>query len=227
MYATTPHAQPALELTPVEAASILLAPTGPPFGTATETRIRVHSATLDVLRGQPAVVTGTLTSAFSARAARLRSAALGGRTIVLQAAAGRRWRTIASGRTGRGGRFRLRYVPQNDGSLRLRVAFTGDASDLGSRRKLGELNVYPIAEASWYGGGGGLACGGVLTSSTLGVANRTLPCGALVTLRYEGRSLRVPVVDRGPFVAGREFDLTEATKRALGFGGVGAVWTTT
>ena len=30
--------------------------------------------------------------------------------------------------------------------------------------------------------------------------------------------MRVAVIDRGPFVAGREFDLTEATKQALGFG---------
>ena len=51
-------------------------------------------------------------------------------------------------------------------------------------------------------------------------------CGTLVTLRYHGRSIRVPVVDRGPFVAGREFDLTEATKRALGFGDTGTVWST-
>jgi rare lipoprotein A (peptidoglycan hydrolase) len=63
-----------------------------------------------------------------------------------------------------------------------------------------------------------------LTSSTLGVANKTLPCGTLVTLRYRARSIRVPVVDRGPYVAGRDFDLTEATKRALGFEGVGQVW---
>ena len=55
----------------------------------------------------------------------------------------------------------------------------------------------------------------------MGVANKTLPCGTLVTLRYDGRTVRVPVVDRGPYVAGREFDLTEATKQALGFGGVG------
>ena len=41
-----------------------------------------------------------------------------------------------------------------------------------------------------------------------------------------GASVRVPVVDRGPYVAGREFDLTEATKDALGFGGVGQVWST-
>jgi rare lipoprotein A (peptidoglycan hydrolase) len=65
-----------------------------------------------------------------------------------------------------------------------------------------------------------------LTSGTLGVANKTLPCGTLVTLRYGARSVRVPVVDRGPYVAGREFDLTEATKQALGFGDTGEVWST-
>ncbi len=64
------------------------------------------------------------------------------------------------------------------------------------------------------------------TSSTLGVANKTLPCGTLVTLRYGDRSIRVPVIDRGPYVAGREFDLTEATKDRLGFGGTGNVWST-
>jgi rare lipoprotein A (peptidoglycan hydrolase) len=84
--------------------------------------------------------------------------------------------------------------------------------------------VYHLAEASWYGGGGTLACGGTLTSWTLGVANKTLPCGTWITLRYRGRQLRVRVIDRGPYVAGREFDLTEATKRALGFGDLGEVW---
>jgi rare lipoprotein A len=60
----------------------------------------------------------------------------------------------------------------------------------------------------------------------MGVANKTLPCGTEVTLRYDGRTVRVAVIDRGPYVAGREFDLTEATKQALGFGGVGEVWST-
>ena len=83
---------------------------------------------------------------------------------------------------------------------------------------------YRPAEASWYGGGGSLACGGTLTSSTLGVANKTLPCGTWIVLRYHGHKVEVPVIDRGPYVAGREFDLTEATKRALGFGDLGEVW---
>jgi rare lipoprotein A (peptidoglycan hydrolase) len=45
-------------------------------------------------------------------------------------------------------------------------------------------------------------------------------------VRYRGRSVRVPVVDRGPYVAGREFDLTSATKQRLGFQGHGYVLTT-
>ena len=124
------------------------------------------------------------------------------------------------------GRFRIALRPRRLGSRLLRLRFRGDATARSAHRRLGRLNVYRLAGASWYGGGGGLACGGQLTSSTLGVANKTLPCGTLVTLRYGGHSLRVPVIDRGPYVAGREFDLTEATKRALGFGDTGDVWST-
>jgi rare lipoprotein A (peptidoglycan hydrolase) len=36
----------------------------------------------------------------------------------------------------------------------------------------------------------------------------------------------VRVIDRGPYVAGREFDLTEATARRLHFHGHGAILTT-
>lgn len=88
------------------------------------------------------------------------------------------------------------------------------------------------AEASWYGpadSGGPLACGGGdLTSRTLGVAHKTLPCGTRVRvcLNRSGPCLTVRVVDRGPYIAGREYDLTEATARAIGFlsRGVGPVW---
>jgi rare lipoprotein A len=93
-----------------------------------------------------------------------------------------------------------------------------------AHRPAGRLNVYRLVEVSWYGGGGSLACGGLLTSSTMGVANKTLPCGTRVTLRYHGRTVRVRVIDRGPYVEGREYDLTEATARALGFEGVGEMW---
>ncbi|HVW47770.1 MAG TPA: septal ring lytic transglycosylase RlpA family protein, partial [Solirubrobacterales bacterium] len=71
--------------------------------------------------------------------------------------------------------------------------------------------------------GNGVACGGTLEPGTLGVANKTLPCGTMVKLRYGGHQITVPVIDRGPYVAGREYDLTEATKERLGFPGVGDV----
>jgi rare lipoprotein A len=148
------------------------------------------------------------------------------RILKLQALGHRGWRTIAVARTGADGHFRLRYRADRIGSEPLRVRFAGAPGEDGSERAVGRLNVYRLAEASWYGGEGSLACGGWLTSATLGVANKTLPCGTLVTLRYDGRTVRVPVIDRGPYVAGREYDLTEATKRALGFEGVGEVWAT-
>jgi rare lipoprotein A (peptidoglycan hydrolase) len=69
----------------------------------------------------------------------------------------------------------------------------------------------------------GLACGGVLGRQQLGVAHKTAPCGTLITFTYAGRSLTVPVVDRGPYVAGREWDLTGATAAALGFPGLGRI----
>ena len=85
----------------------------------------------------------------------------------------------------------------------------------GSAQPRPALTSYRLAGASYYGPGlygNGVACGGTLKPGTLGVANKTLPCGTKVKLRYHGRSITVPVIDRGPYVAGREYDLTEATK---------------
>ena len=69
----------------------------------------------------------------------------------------------------------------------------------------------------------GLACGGLLGRHELGVAHKTAPCGTLITFRYGGRSLTVPVIDRGPYIAGREWDLTGPTAAALGFPGLGKI----
>ena len=74
-------------------------------------------------------------------------------------------------------------------------------------------------KASWFGPGlwgNRTACGKTLTTGLAGVAHRTLACGSRVTLTYRGATVTVPVVDRGPYVAGREFDLTYATRLALG-----------
>jgi rare lipoprotein A len=214
MYAPATAAQPAQTLAPVEVVSAAPASLGTPVRTA----LKVRHAALNVLEGHSATVTGTLREGGAPGGA--------GRLILLQARGHHGWKTIARGHTHAHGGFRIAYAPQRLISEHVRLKFAGNAFERPSRRALGRLNSYRLAGASWYGGGGGLACGGSLTSSTLGVANKTLPCGTMVTLRYHGRSIRVPVVDRGPYVAGREFDLTEATKRALGFGDTGEVWST-
>ena len=69
----------------------------------------------------------------------------------------------------------------------------------------------------------GLACGGLLGVNQIGVAHKTAPCGTLIDFTYNGRTLQVPVIDRGPYIAGREWDLTGATARALGFPGLGPI----
>ena len=78
---------------------------------------------------------------------------------------------------------------------------------------------YKAVKASWYGPGlygNHLACGGRLRHATLGVAHRRLPCGTKVSIRYHGRSIVVPVIDRGPYSRGISYDLTQATARKLG-----------
>ena len=80
--------------------------------------------------------------------------------------------------------------------------------------------------ASFYGAplfGNGVACGGILHPWTLGVANKTLPCGTKVVFQYGNRAIEVSVIDRGPYIAGREWDLTAATAVALHFPGLGPV----
>lgn len=74
---------------------------------------------------------------------------------------------------------------------------------------------------SWYGPtfyGRRTACGLPMTQALLGVAHRTLPCGTLITFRNpaNGRTLTLPVVDRGPYVYGRDWDLTGGACLALG-----------
>lgn len=213
MYApATP--QPAAPLAPIGVFSA-----SPTVVTPMHTALNVRGKVLNVLADDRASVTGSLLEG--------RRPGIAGQVVTLQGLSRHGWRTLAHTHTHAKGRFRLSFTPRRLGSEAVRLRFAGSTSDLAAHRRLGRLNVYRLAEASWYGGGGSLACGGSLTSATMGVANKTLPCGTLITLRYGGRTVRVPVVDRGPYVAGREFDLTEATKRALGFDGVGEVWSTT
>jgi len=74
--------------------------------------------------------------------------------------------------------------------------------------------------ATWYGPGffgNQTACGQTLTRRTVGVAHKTLPCGARVVVRYKGAFLRTRVIDRGPYANNATWDLTQAAAKRLGF----------
>jgi hypothetical protein len=81
------------------------------------------------------------------------------------------------------------------------------------------MSVYRPALASYFGPGffgKKTACGQTLRRSTLGVANLRLKCGTPVRILYGGMTIVVPVIDRGPYVHGVSWDLTQATANALG-----------
>lgn len=108
-------------------------------------------------------------------------------------------------------------------------ASTGGASSFtASAPEGGEFAFSPMrtAGASWYGPGlygNHTACGQTLRPNTLGVAHKTLPCGTTVKFVYHGKALITQVIDRGPYVKGRAWDLTAAAGEALEFEGVGQV----
>jgi hypothetical protein len=202
------------------AASAAPATTG---GTSAVQSVDVHAKVLssttrtNVLRGRAALVRGVVKPLAA------------GRTVALQARRGGRWTTLDRASTTARGGYALRYRATRQGAWPLRVLFRGDATHARAYHQVGRLQVYRPAAASWYGPGfygGHLACGGTLQQGTLGVANKTLPCGTKVTLRYRGRTVRVPVIDRGPYAGNREFDLTAATKARLGFASTGTLWST-
>ena len=75
-------------------------------------------------------------------------------------------------------------------------------------------------ETSFYGPGfygNRTACGLAYTKTIIGVAHRSLPCGTRVQFRNpaNGRVVTAPVIDRGPYVAGRIWDLSGGLCRAL------------
>jgi rare lipoprotein A len=133
-----------------------------------------------------------------------------------------RWERIAGSRANADGAFVTRWVADEPGryALRARVAGrAGRATAAESRDLFARVTVYAAQVASWYGPGffgRQTACGMELTREMVGVAHKKLPCGTRVEIYHRGRTLEVPVIDRGPFIAGRQWDLTQAAAEALG-----------
>jgi rare lipoprotein A len=183
--------------------------------TATIASAGVDKRRLSVRIGRRVVVVGTARPGVA------------GLVASLQIRRGQHWRKLDRDRTAAGGRYVLRERVRIPMSAPARVVLRAGSARLV--RRVGRLNAYRTAYASWYGPGlygNRLGCGGTLTSSRLGVAHKSLPCGTKVTLRHGSRVVRVPVIDRGPYVAGREYDLTAATAQRLRFHGHGAILST-
>lgn len=103
-------------------------------------------------------------------------------------------------------------------------AATGGAAATGGKGSRIAFTGFKTAGASWYGPGlygRRTACGQRLRPTTLGVAHKRLPCGTAVKFRHRGRVLVTRVIDRGPYIDGRAWDLTEAASERLDFESVG------
>lgn len=93
-----------------------------------------------------------------------------------------------------------------------------------------ELTKVETCTASHYGVGDGYhgrltASGERFNTHALTAAHRTRRFGSHVTVtnKANGRSVRVRINDRGPFVKGRCIDLSYAAARAIGMAGLARV----
>ena len=90
---------------------------------------------------------------------------------------------------------------------------------------LGSLPTF-TAVAGWYGPGferERMASGEPYDPAAFSAAHRTLRLGTLLRVAYGGRAVTVRVNDRGPYVRGRDLDLSQAAAAALGLPGTGTV----
>lgn len=111
---------------------------------------------------------------------------------------------------------------------KLRTALGGQAFATTASRGGAFFPGGRLGHASWYGPGfhGRMAASGErFNQFSMTAAHKTLPFGTLimVTNTHNGRSCIVRVNDRGPYVAGREIDLSFAAARAIGMDGVASV----
>jgi rare lipoprotein A len=81
--------------------------------------------------------------------------------------------------------------------------------------------------ASYYGPGlygNYTASGDVLDYYDWTAAHKTLPLGTTITICYYGScAYDVVITDRGPYVWGRDLDMTEYVANSIGFPGLGPV----
>ena len=140
------------------------------------------------------------------------------------------WQPTAQATVASDGSFQALWQTNHIGRFALRAVLAqAAAANASAGAPAVTVTVYLPARATLYGPGfygRRTACGVVLRRNTIGVAHRWLPCGTPVAVYYQGRTLIVPVIDRGPYANGANWDLTMATGRSLSMTGtamIGAV----
>jgi rare lipoprotein A len=118
------------------------------------------------------------------------------------------WIAVASATAAADGTYVATWRGDRVGTHRVRavLASGGQAVAASVTPELG-ITVHRPATATWYGPsfyGRRTACGQRMSRTQVAVL-------------YKGRRITVPVVDRGPFADGAQWDLTAATAQALGF----------
>jgi len=86
----------------------------------------------------------------------------------------------------------------------------------------GSPTGYYTSRAAPYGPTAGharTACGEPLTATTMGIAHPVLPCGVKIYIRFRGNEVLTQVIERGPTVPDRDFDITKALADRLGLHG--------
>jgi rare lipoprotein A len=136
------------------------------------------------------------------------------------------WHEVASTTVASDGSFALTWRPNVSGVTSFRATLAAPAGTASAASAAPAptspplaVTIYRDSIATIYGPGffgHKTACGEKLKPTTLGVASRTLKCGTLVSIDYDGQSVTVPVIDRGPFANHATWDLTSATASALG-----------
>jgi rare lipoprotein A (peptidoglycan hydrolase) len=139
------------------------------------------------------------------------------------------WAPTVQTTVGNDGSYSVSWNTDHIGRFSIRAVLAGSGNSTAASAANDPMvttTVYRQSIATQYGPGfygQRTACGHRLTKTTIGVANRTLKCGTRVAILYRGKTLIVPVIDRGPYANNADWDLTEATGQALGISGTATI----
>jgi rare lipoprotein A len=208
--------------------------TGTTTGTTTGSAPSVQSGNVTVSTSGDGITLQTNASGILGRGLQLSGTAptqLAGQTIQIQRSGHQTkwtWANTATATIGSDGSFDAFWQANHIGQFAMRAVVTGTSSQAQTASMTPSLTttVYRPSRATQYGPGfygKKTACGQRLRRATIGLANRTLHCGESVAIYYQGKTLVVPVIDRGPYANGADWDLTVATGKALGIKGTAQI----